>query len=67
MISGNSMTAPGSCPHTVSLIGSGPGSDPPYALRTDLDERVIIASITRRRRVSIPLVSDDYVLLVTVQ
>ena len=38
--------APASSPHTVSLIGPGPGFDPQYAMGTDLDEPVIIATLT---------------------
>ena len=37
---------PGSEPHAVSLIGPGPGFDPGYAMTTDLDDPVIIATIT---------------------
>ena len=37
---------PASSPHTVSLIGPGPGFDPQYAMGTDLDEPVIIATLT---------------------
>ena len=37
--------APGTGPHAVSLIGPGPDFDPEYAMGTDLDEPVIIASI----------------------
>ena len=37
---------PGSDPHAVSLIGPGPGFDPEYAMTTDLDDPVIIATIT---------------------
>ena len=37
---------PGSGPHAVPLIGPGPGFNPDYALTTDLDDPVIIASIT---------------------
>ena len=37
---------PGSSPHSVPLIGPGPGFDPDYAMTTDLDDPVIIASIT---------------------
>ena len=33
-------------PHTISLIGPGPDFDPEYAMGTDLDEPVIIATIT---------------------
>lgn len=33
-------------PHTVSLIGPGPDFDPAYAMTTDLDVPVIIASMT---------------------
>jgi len=36
----------GSSPHTVSLIGPGPGFDPEHAMGTDLDEPVIIATLT---------------------
>jgi hypothetical protein len=36
----------GSSPHAVPLIGPGPGFNPDYALTTDLDDPVIIASIT---------------------
>jgi hypothetical protein len=36
---------PGSGPHTVSLIGPGPDFDPAYAMITDPDEPVIIASL----------------------
>jgi hypothetical protein len=42
--------APGGGPHTVSLIGPRPGFDPEYAMTTDLDEPVIIATITRPGR-----------------
>jgi hypothetical protein len=38
--------APGSSPHTVSLIGPGPDFDPEYAMTTDLEEPVISASVT---------------------
>ena len=37
---------PGSSPHSVPLIGPGPDFDPDYALTTDLDDPLIIASIT---------------------
>jgi hypothetical protein len=40
------LPAPGGGPHTVSLIGPGPGFDPGYAMNTDLDEPVIIATLT---------------------
>jgi hypothetical protein len=40
------LPAPGGSPHTISLIGPGPGFDPGYAMGTDLDEPVIIATIT---------------------
>jgi hypothetical protein len=40
------LPAPGGGPHTVSLIGLGPHFDPEYAMGTDLDEPVIIASVT---------------------
>ena len=38
--------SPGSSPQSVPLIGPGPGFDPDYALTTDPDDPVIIASIT---------------------
>ncbi len=38
--------APGGGPHAVPLIGPGPEFDPEYAMTTDLDEPVIIASVT---------------------
>jgi hypothetical protein len=37
---------PGGSPHAVSLLGPGPGFDPYYAMTTDLDEPVIIATLT---------------------
>ena len=37
---------PGSGPHTISLIGPGPGFDPGYAMTTSLDDPVIIATLT---------------------
>jgi len=37
---------PGSGPDVISLIGPGPGFDPGYAMTTDLDDPVIIATIT---------------------
>lgn len=40
------LPAPGGSPHTVSLIGPGPDFDPQYAMTTDLDEPLIIASVT---------------------
>jgi hypothetical protein len=38
--------APSTGPHAVSLIGPGPDFDPEYAMTTDLDEPVILATIT---------------------
>jgi hypothetical protein len=40
------LPAPGGGPHAVSLIGPGPDFDPQYAMTTDLDKPVIIASVT---------------------
>ena len=37
---------PGGSTHTVPLIGPGPDFDPQYAMTTDLDEPLIIASVT---------------------
>ena len=39
------LRAPGGGPHTISLIGPGPDFDPQYAMTTDLDEPVILATI----------------------
>ena len=36
----------GGGPHTVSLASPGPDFDPQYAMTTDLDEPLIIASVT---------------------
>ena len=40
------LPAPGGSPRTVSLIGPGPDFDPQYAMTTDLNEPLIIASVT---------------------
>ena len=40
------LPAPAGSPDTISLIGPGPGFDPQYAMGTDLDEPLIIASVT---------------------
>ena len=37
---------PGGSPYSVPLIGPGPDFDPLYAMGTDLDEPLIIASVT---------------------
>ena len=37
---------PGSQPQTISLIGPGPGFDPGYAMTTDPDDPVTIATLT---------------------
>jgi hypothetical protein len=49
---------PGSGPHSVTLIGPGPGFDPAYAMATDLDDPVIIASVTVPGEPSAPLLID---------
>ena len=49
---------PGSTPHSVPLIGPGPGFDPDYAMTTDLDDPVIIASITVAGEPPTPLLID---------
>jgi hypothetical protein len=49
---------PGSGPRSVSLIGPGPGFDPAYAMTTDLDDPVIIASITVPGEPPVPLLID---------
>jgi hypothetical protein len=62
------LPAPGGGPHAVSLIGPGPDFDPQYAMTTDLDEPVIIATIASPdgERAG-PLLIDGYALLVTVR
>jgi hypothetical protein len=40
------LPAPGGSPRTVSLIGPGPDFDPQYAMTADLDEPVILATLT---------------------
>ncbi|HEY2261237.1 MAG TPA: hypothetical protein VGI96_01280 [Streptosporangiaceae bacterium] len=37
---------PSGTPNAVSLLGPGPGFDPYYAMTTDLDQPVIIATLT---------------------
>ena len=37
---------PGTGPHTISLIGPGPGFDPGYAMTTSLEDPLIIATLT---------------------
>jgi len=58
---------PGSRPHSVRLIGPGPGFDPDYAMTTDLDGPVIIASITVVGAPPAPLLIDGYALPDTVR
>jgi hypothetical protein len=50
--------SPGSRSHAVPLIGPGPGFDPGYAMTTDLDDPVIIASITVAGEPPAPLLID---------
>src|SRR6266568_9648198 len=57
---------PGSDPHAVCLIGPGPG----YAMTTDLDDPVIIATVTTTTaggEPAGPLLIDGYALPVTVR
>jgi hypothetical protein len=57
---------PGGSPHTVSLLGPGPGFDPYYAMTTDLDQPVIIATLTSPDgEPAGPLLIDGYALPVT--
>jgi hypothetical protein len=59
--------APGGSPHTVSLIGPGPDFDPGYAMTTDLDDPVIIATLTTADgEPAGPLLIDGYALTDTV-
>lgn len=51
---------PGSGPRSVALIGPGPGFDPEYAMTTDLDDPVIIATITVPGEPPAPLLIDGY-------
>jgi len=58
---------PGSKPQRISLIGPGPGFDPRYAMTTDLDDPVIIATITTAAgEPAGPLLIDGYARPVTV-
>ena len=58
---------PGGGPHMVSLIGPGPGFDPEYAMGTDLDEPVIIATLpSPAGEAAGPLLIDGYALTDTV-
>jgi hypothetical protein len=50
--------APGGSPHTVSLIGPGPDSDPEYAMGTDLDEPMIIATTSAAGESAGPVLID---------
>jgi len=59
---------PGSGPHTISLIGPGPGFDPGYAMTTSLDDPVIVATLaTADGQPAGPLLIDGYALSVTVR
>src|SRR5215813_11810915 len=49
---------PGSTPHSVPLIGPGPGFGPGYAMTTDLDDPLIIASLTVAGELPAPLLID---------
>jgi hypothetical protein len=49
---------PGGGPRSVALIGPGPGFDPEYAMTTDLDDPVIIASVTVPGELPAPLLID---------
>jgi hypothetical protein len=61
------LPAPGGGPHTVALIGPGPDFDPQYAMDTDLDEPVIIATLTSPAgEAAGPLLIDGYALTDTV-
>jgi hypothetical protein len=56
------LPAPGASPHAISLIGPGPDFDPGYAMGTDLDEPLIIASIPVAGEPPAPLLIDGYAL-----
>jgi hypothetical protein len=59
---------PGGGQHTVSLIGPGPDFDSQYAMTTDLDEPLIIASVTADGTGQpCPLLIDGYARPVNVQ
>jgi hypothetical protein len=58
---------PGGGPRSVALIGPGPGFDPEYAMTTDLDDPVIIASVTVPGEPPGPLLIDGYALPVNVR
>jgi hypothetical protein len=62
------LPAPGSGPQAVSLIGPGPEFDPECAMGADLDEPVIIATVTGPvGELAGPLLIDGYALPVTVR
>jgi hypothetical protein len=50
--------APGGGPRPVSLIGPGPDFDPGYAMTTDLDEPLIVASVPLGLEPPAPLLID---------
>jgi hypothetical protein len=54
-------------PHSVSLLGPGPGFDRGYAMTTDLSEPVIIATVPVPAGPPAPLLIDGYALPVTVR
>ena len=58
---------PGADPHTIPLIGPGPGFDPAYAMRTDLTPPVIIATLTPAGQPPAVLLIDGYARPVTVR
>jgi hypothetical protein len=50
---------PGTGQHTVPLIGPGPDFSPEYAMTTNPDEPVILATLTDASGVDSPLLIDD--------
>lgn len=58
---GRILGVPGGSPRTISLIGPGPGFDSQYAMSADLDEPLIIASVTAGGSGQVyPLLIDGY-------
>jgi hypothetical protein len=49
---------PGASPHTIALIGPGPGFDPAYAMSTDLSRPVIVATFAIEGQPDTPLLID---------
>jgi hypothetical protein len=58
---------PGSARHAISLIGPGPDFSPEYAMTTNSDDPVILATLAGAGGEPTPLLIDGYALPVTVR